>query len=210
VPDGAQGPALTTARHDFWRSCGHHLLEVNADGRLVITDDFLRHLLLRPELAPITASCAAEVALHDRLLQAPRREVAAPELAALQDRDAADNYAVWLRFRSRLLAAPTLEASYLALFQGAGVDVPPALVQQLTQVLLRHVLGGEAAAMEARAAEMLFRPQKISVLEDGAVMAADDDTVEHHALSGVRSIWMCWGLTTPRPTGRVTKASTWW
>jgi hypothetical protein len=58
------------------------------------------------------------------------------------------------------------------------------LVQHITQVLLRHVLGAGATALEARAAEMLFRTQKISVLEDGAVMAADDETVERHALSG--------------------------
>jgi hypothetical protein len=61
--------------------------------------------------------------------------------------------------------------------------VAPVLVQQLTQILLRHVLGDTATAMQARVAEMLFRTQKISVLEDGAVMAADDETVERHALS---------------------------
>lgn len=174
--------------HDFWPACGYALLAHDAAGHLTVSDDFLRSLLLRPELAPVPASCAAEVALHDQLLQVPRREVAPLELAAIQDRDAADNYAVWLRFRARLLSAPTLEASYLALFQGEGVDVPPLLVQQLTQILLRHVLGNnlgeEASAMEVRAAEMLFRSQKISILEDGAVMAADDETVERHAISG--------------------------
>jgi Family of unknown function (DUF6352) len=101
----------------------------------------------------------------------------------LQDRDAAENYAVWLRFRARLLARPTLEASYLALFQGDGVDVPPVFVHQLTQVLLRHVLGGQAQALQVRVAEMLFRPQKLALLEDGGVMAADAETVERHALS---------------------------
>ena len=181
---------LTRAGPDFWPSCGYRLLAQNADGHLVITDDFLRHLLERPEMAPIASSCAAELALHGQLLQAPRREVAQAELAAIKDRDAADNYAVWLRFRARLLAAPTLEASYLALFQGEGVDVAPVLVQQLTQVLLRHVLGhsaGEeegATALEVRAAEMLFRTQKISILEDGAVMAADDETVQRNATFG--------------------------
>ena len=30
---------------------------------------------------------------------------------------------------------------------------------------------------------MLFRPQRISVQEDGQVMAADDETVERHAVS---------------------------
>jgi hypothetical protein len=126
----------------------------------------------------------AELALHSRLLETPRMVVSPEQLSGLLDRDVADNYAVWLRFRSRLLAAPTLEASYLALFQGGGVDVAPVLVQQLTQVLLRHVLGPRPSALEARAAEMLFRPQKIAVLEDGSVMAADHETVERQALSG--------------------------
>ena len=173
-----------THAHDFWPNCGYDLLTHDVAGHLNVSDDFLRSLLQRPELAPVPASCAAELALFEQLLQAPRSEIAPSALAALQDRDAADNYAVWLRFRTRLLAFPTLEASYLALFQGEGVDVPPVMVQQLTQILLRHILGAEASALEARAAEMLFRPQKISILEDGAVMAADDETVERHALSG--------------------------
>jgi hypothetical protein len=175
---------LSAVHPNFWPHCGYALLTQDNAGHLLVSDDFLRSLLLRPELAPVPGSCAAEVALHQHLLQAPRRTVAPDELAALQDRDASDNYAVWLRFRMRLLAEPTLEASYLALFQGEGVDVPPLLVQQLTQILLLHVLGERATALEARAAEMLFRPQKISVLEDGMVMAADDETVERHAISG--------------------------
>jgi Family of unknown function (DUF6352) len=170
--------------HEYWPACGYRLLAQDAHGHLIITDDFLRYLLERPELAPITSSCAAEIALHHALLASPRRVVEPAALAAVVDRDAADNYAVWLRFRARLLAEPTLEASYLALFQGEGVDVAPVLVQQLTQILLRHVLGAEAQALEARSAEMLFRTQKISILEDGAVMAADDETVERHAISG--------------------------
>lgn len=169
-----------TARH-FWPSSGHHLLATQGDQHLVLTTAFLQHLLQRPELAPIPTSCVAELALHQRLMDDPRHAVTGPELAALADRDAADNLAVWLRFRDRLLAHPTLEASYLALFHGSGVDVPPVLVHQLTQILLRQVLGKQPDAMEARAAEMLFRPQKISVLEGGTVMAADHDTVERHA-----------------------------
>jgi hypothetical protein len=71
----------------------------------------------------------------------------------------------------------------MALFRGEGVDVPPLLVHQLTQILLRHVMGAEATALQVRAAEMLFRTQKVSVLEDGQVMAADDETVERHAVA---------------------------
>ena len=178
-------PELTALNppRDYWRESGYGVLQVDAENQLCITDDFLRHLLGRPELAPIPDSCAREVALHQQLMQSPRTEVAEAVLGELRDSDAADNYRVWLRFRSRLLAKPTLEASYMALFQGEGVDVAPVLVGQLTQVLMRHILGERPTAMEVRTAELLFRTQKISILEDGSVMAADHQTVERHALS---------------------------
>lgn len=175
---------MQRVERDFWPGCGYRLLHTQPDGQLVVTDDFLRHLLERPELAPVASSCQAEHDLHGRLCLAPRSSVSEADLAALADADAAANYAVWLRFRDRLLAQPTLEASYIGLFQGQGVDVPPVLVHQLTQVLLRHALGPAASPWEARAAEMLFRVQKVSVLENKTVMAADDETVERHALSG--------------------------
>lgn len=173
----------------LWPHAGHALLQTDARGHLIVTDDFLRALLERPELAPIGSSCAAEIELHERLLQDPHQSIAPENLAAIEDRDAAENMAVWLRFRDRILARPTLEASYWALFEGSGVDVPPVLVQQLTQVLAQHILGPDCSALEARAAELLFRTQKISVLDDGSVMAADDETVERHALaSGFGSV----------------------
>jgi hypothetical protein len=169
---------------DFWPSCGYRLLARGGDGRLTVTDAFLRSFLARPELAPVAESCAAELALHDALVAAPRRAVRDDELAALADDDARDNYRVFLRFRDRLAGAASLEAAYAGLFRGEGVDVPPLFVRQLTQVLLRHVLGEDADPLEARMAETLFRPQKIAVLEDGAVMAADDATVDLHATTG--------------------------
>jgi hypothetical protein len=168
---------------DYWRSCGYSLLEVTVQGHLAVTDDFLRSLLQRPELTPIPESGPRELALHERLLAQPRMEVSAQDLQQVEDEDARENYAVWLRFRARLLAHPTLEASYAALFRGDGVDVPPVFVHQLTQILLRHILGADATAMQARAAEMLFRPQRISIQDDHQVMAADDETVERHAIA---------------------------
>ncbi len=168
--------------HDYWRQCGYGLLDTTSDGLLVVTDAFLRSLLERPELAPVPESCAGELALHHVLLEQPRAAVTPQQLTAVADEDARTNYTVWLRFRQRLLAQPTLEGSYLALFRGEGVDVPPLLVHQLTQILLRHVMGGGATAMQVRAAEMLFRTQKVTVLDDGQVMAADDETVERHAV----------------------------
>ena len=163
---------------DFWPACGYRLLTQGGDGRLTVTDDFLRSYLTRPELAPIPESCRAELALHDALLANPRLPVAPTTLAAVTDPDARENYGIWLRFRARLLAANSLEAAYMKLFQGDGVDVPPLFVDGLTQVLLRHILGEQAAPVEARVAEMLFRTQKVAVTDDGAVMAADETTVE--------------------------------
>src|SRR5262249_52274819 len=89
----------------------------------------------------------------------------------------------WLRFRERLVAAPSIEAAYLTLFR-EGVDVPPMFVHQLTQILLRHIAGDAADPLFARAAEMLFRPQKFAVGDDGAVTAADASVVELYATAG--------------------------
>ncbi len=168
---------------DFWTSCGYRLLARGADGRLVLTDDFLRSTLLRPELAPLPDSCPVELALHDELVAAPRSAIAAARLAALADPDARDNYAIWLRFRDRLAAATSIEAAYVALFRD-GVDVPPLFVRQLTEILLRHILGEDASPMHARAAEMLFRVQRIALFDDGAVMAGDDEAAALYATTG--------------------------
>jgi hypothetical protein len=169
---------------DFWQSCGYRLLAHAPDGNLHLTDHFLRGFLLRPELAPVPESCAAELALHDALLTEPRRAVEDDRIDAIADEDARENYRVWLRFRDRLVAADSIEAAYMGLFRGDGVDVPPLFVAQLTQIILRHVLGENADPLAARAAEMLFRTQKIAVTDDGAVMAADEVTVEVFAESG--------------------------
>jgi hypothetical protein len=169
---------------DFWQGCGYRLLARNPQGTLRVTDDFLRSFLARPELAPVPESGAAELALHDALLAQPRADIAPEAIGAIDDADARENYRIWLRFRDRLVAADSLEAAYIGLFGGEGVDVPPLLVAQLTQILLRHILGVDAAPLAARAAEMLFRPQKIAMTDDGAVMAADETTVEVYAESG--------------------------
>ena len=166
---------------DYWSSCGYRLLLVGSDGRL--TDDFLRAHLLRPELAPIPESSAPELALHDALIDDPRRTVSEREIDAIDDADARDNYRIWLNLRARLLNAGSVEAAYAGLFRG-DVDVPPLFVQQLTQVIVRHILGTDADPLEARAGELLFRTQKIAVRDDGTVMAADEATVETYATSG--------------------------
>ena len=167
---------------DFWRSCGYHLLAHGADGRLGVTDDFLRAYLYRPELAPVETSCAAERALHRALLGDPRREVGEAEVAAIADPDARENYGVLLRFRAQLLGASSLEATYAGLF-ARDVTVPPLFIDQLVQVILRNILRDSDDAFELRAAELFFRRQKVSV-DAGAIMLADAEIVEMHALSG--------------------------
>jgi hypothetical protein len=169
---------------DFWPSCGYRFLDVDSEGRLRVTPPFLISYLLRPELAPVAESCPAELALHEALLADPARRLAPEDIARIADPDARDNYRIWGTFRERLLRAPTLEAAYAALFAGDGVDVPPQFVHQLTQIFLRHIMGEGADPVEVRAAEMLFRAQKISIGDDGAVMAADEITVERYATAG--------------------------
>ena len=45
---------------DFWLSCGHHLLDRDEGGGLLVTDEFLKAYLARPEITPPAEACAAE------------------------------------------------------------------------------------------------------------------------------------------------------
>ncbi len=165
---------------EFWRSSGFHLLARNAAGQLVVSDDFLRAYLLRPEIHPVEESCAAERALHAALMAAPRRAVAPDALEAIADADARDNYRLLLRFRERLLDAGTVEACYAGLFRDGAIDVPPLFIDQLVHVILRNVLDGCEDPLRLRAAELFFREQK-ATLRDGQVLLADLETVDMHA-----------------------------
>jgi uncharacterized protein DUF6352 len=168
---------------DFWRNSGFHLLERDADGRLRVTDDFLRAYLLRPEIRPVEESGPNEMALHEALIDDPRRTVAGDELARIEDPDARDNYRVLLRFLERLKRSPSVEACYAGLFGRGDVDVPPLFLDQLAQIILRNVLDGCEDPLEARAAEVFYREQKANT-DGGVVMLADLETVEMHASGG--------------------------
>lgn len=167
---------------DFWQHCGYHLLDRAPDGRLRVTDDYLRLYFARPELAPVAESCAAERRLHASLLESPRRGIADSEIDALADPDARENYRVMLRFRGQLLATPTLEAFYSGLFR-SDVAVPPPFIHHTVEVILRGLLEGCSSGLLARAAEVFFRQQRVGIHE-GAVMLADAETVNLHAESG--------------------------
>jgi len=164
---------------DFWLSSGHVLLDRSEDGGLVVTDAFLKAYLARPELVPPAEACAAERALHAKLLDDPFADVPPGAVAALADADAQDNWRAFLSFRDRLLAAPTLQGAYVRMI-GEGVSgVPPLFLNQLVHVLMRAALDGCEDAMVLRAGEIFFRPQKVTVHE-GRLLLADAETIEMH------------------------------
>lgn len=169
---------------NFWSHSAYKTLTVGSDKQLLVTDDFLRTYLLRPELNLVPESCDVERVLHQRLNANPRAVISDEEIAGMADPDIQVNYQVWLRYRAKLLAASSLENFYMSLFKGDGVDVPPLFISQLAQIFIRHILGEDCHPLDARMGELFFRTQKITVLEDGVVMGADDEVVTRNAQAG--------------------------
>src|SRR6266446_2173107 len=137
---------------DFWLSCGHHLTDRDTGGGLIVTDELLKAYLARPELTPPPEACAAERRLHAALLADPRRPVESPELAAIEDADARENWGVMIAFRDRLMAHKTVEAAYLDLVRRGVGGTPPLFMNQLVHVILRNILDGCEDAFVLRAA----------------------------------------------------------
>jgi len=164
-----------TLTKDFWLSCGHHLLDRDVGGGLLVTDEFLKVYLARPELALPPEACAAERALHKKLLAEPRASVALAEIAAVKDADARENWQLMIEFRDHLIRHRTLEAAYVDLVR-RNVKVPHLFVNQLVHVILRNALDGCEDPYVLRAAELLFRPQRMTTHE-GSLIAADEETV---------------------------------
>ena len=160
---------------DFWLSCGHHLLDRDAGGGLVVTDDFLKVYVARPELTPPPDACVVEKTLHSTLMADPHRPVAADEIAAIADADARENWQVMLAFRDRLIGHRTLEAAYLDIVR-SGARVPHIFLNQLVHVILRNALNGCDDPFVLRAAELFFRTQRMT-LHEGALIAADEETI---------------------------------
>lgn len=160
---------------DFWLSCGHHLLDRAADGRLPVTDEFLKVYLARPELAPHADACAAERAIHHALLADPRLPVASLRISAIVDMDARENWEQMIAWRDHLLQHVTLEAAYLDIVRH-GRKFPHIFINQLVQVILRNVLDGCDDAFTLRAAELFFRPQKM-LLHGSVFLSADEEAI---------------------------------
>ena len=162
--------------NDFWLSCGHHLLDRDEGGGLVVTDDFLKVYLARPELIPPPEACAVENTLHAALLADPRMPVAASDIAAIADADARENWQMLIAFRDHLLRHKTLEAAYADLVRHGLGKTPPLFVNQLVHVILRNALDGVTEPRVARAGELFFRTQKVT-LHDNSLLAADEETI---------------------------------
>lgn len=160
---------------EFWVASGHHMTRLDADGRMQVTDELILAWLARPEILPPPEACAAERALHARLLEAPRAPVTVMERANMQDADARENWDFLLTLRDTLLAAGSIEAGYLTLVRNR-VRLPHMFYDQLVQLILRNALDGCDDIHTLRAAEMFFRPQR-AYLHDGGLMLADDELV---------------------------------
>jgi hypothetical protein len=161
---------------DFWVSCGHHLTDRDVGGGVVVTDEFLKLYLARPELKPPPEACAAERSLHAALLADPRQRVAPEEIAAISDPDARENWEFMIAFRDQLLRQRTLEAAYLDLVRRGIGKTPPLFLNQLVHLILRNVFDGCEDPFVLRAAELLFRPQRVT-LHEGSLIAADEETI---------------------------------
>jgi hypothetical protein len=161
---------------DFWISCGHHLLDRNDSGGLVVTDEFLKAYFVRPELMPPDEACDVERRLHRDLLADPRRQVAPREIETMADADARENWRFVLAFRDLLLRHATLEAAYLALIRSDSVQLPPLFVNQLVHVILRNALDGCEDAFVLRAAELFFRTQRL-MLHESSVLLGDAEVI---------------------------------
>jgi hypothetical protein len=162
-------------QRDFWLSCGHHLVDRDENGRLVVTDELLKVYLARPEIAPPPEACAAERALHTTLLADPRRAVTRQQVAAIADADARENWEVMLAFRDQLARHPTLEAAYLDIVR-RNLKLPHLFQSQLVHLILRNILDDCDDVFVLRAAELLFRPQRLTE-HQGSLVAADDEVL---------------------------------
>jgi Family of unknown function (DUF6352) len=166
--------ARLMAMRDFWLSCGYHLLDRDHAGRLLVTDEFLKAYLARPELMPPPEACPAERQLHGSLLSHPRQPVTRTQLELLADPDARENWENMIAWRDHLVKHRTLEAAYLEIIR-RNIRLPQVFIGHLVQAILRSALNDCHDVFILRAAEMFFRPQRL-VVQEGSLVAIDEET----------------------------------
>src|SRR3979411_1526821 len=162
---------------EFWVASGHHLTPHADHGGLVATPELIMAYLARPELIPPAAPCEGERHLHATLLADPLRPVSEADIAALAAADARENWTFMMAFRDRLIAAPSLEAVYVAFARKGAGDLPPIFLSQLCHLILRNALEGCDDPYILRAAELFYRSQ-LAALHDGTLLLADAEVIE--------------------------------
>jgi hypothetical protein len=105
----------------------------------------------------------------------PHRPVAMSDIANILDADARENWQLLIAFRDHLVRHRTLEAAYLDIVR-RGLKFPHIFLNQFVHAILRNALDGCADAFVLRAAELFYRPQKMT-LHEGSLIAADEETV---------------------------------
>src|SRR6202171_2153803 len=78
-----------------------------------------------------------------------------------------------IAWRNHLVRHGTLESAYLEIVR-RNIKLPQVFVGQLIQVILRNALNDCTDAFVLRAAEMFFRPQKLTV-EGNSIIAWDEE-----------------------------------
>jgi Family of unknown function (DUF6352) len=184
------------SKRDFWLACGHHLLDRGEDGNLIVSDEFLKAYLARPEMTPPPDACRTERTLHQELLGDPRQPIAPERVAAIADEDARENWQLMLSWRDHLARHGTLEAAYLSIVR-RELRFPHLFLNQLVQVILRNALDDCEDVFMLRAAELFFRPQKLSSYE-GTLTAVDEEAAATTRTGAHSPLLSMFGL---RPTG---------
>jgi hypothetical protein len=121
------------------------------------------------------------------LLADPRLSVGADEVAMIADPDARENWQFVLTFRKLLLGHATLETAYLALVRSRAINLPPLFVNQLVHVILRNVLDGCEDPFVLRAAELLFRSQRL-IPHENSLLLGDEEMIGGHNPTPVLSL----------------------
>lgn len=192
-----------SGKRDFWLACGHHLLDRDTAGRLLVTDEFVKAYLARAELVPPPEACPVERRLHDSLLGNPKLAVTASQIAAIADPDARENWEMMIAWRNHLVRHGTLEAAYLEIVR-RNIKLPQVFIGQLIQAILRNALDDCGDAFVLRAAEMFFRPQKMMV-EGSSIVARDEEMAATVSDSRHQSpLFALLGLTTAAETDVLT------
>jgi len=169
--------------NNFWTASGHQHLTPNERGWLVPSPDYWRLWLQRPEMALVPESCKEEIRLHQALLETPLMQVAPASLKAFKDDDARENYELFLHFRDDVQSAGSLESAYMGWMRSGHIQLPPLFIDLVVQAIVCHLLSNEDDAWVWRAAELLFRRQRITI-EGGRVLAGDSETLDSLQATG--------------------------